>query len=226
MAFELYVVESSNQMNLLLIKAELDSDQQGNEIVEAAVIGCRTLKQLADDSDFRRTVERMTDLRLDRLGSTTQEFKDILEDVDKFERFLCLEQEVLLAGGITADLAEKLVDQCLATVNQLKKGVPTPDEVFEGIRTLRDQACDRSRTLVAQSANTRKASEMESQLWKITMGLGGAALIGLNAAIAATTAIPSVGLTAAGAAVSAAFGGNIIKNATTTTPKTRTAGGA
>ena len=224
MAYELYVVESANQMNQLLIKVELDPEQQGEEIVEAAAIGCRTLKQIVDDSGFRRTVERMAALRLDKFGSTTQEFKDILDDFDKFERFLCLEHEVIVKGGIAADLADKVVDQCRAALNLVTKRVQTPDEVLEAVRTLRDQACDRSRILVAQSANCRKASEMEGQLWKITIGLGGAALIGLNAAIAATTAIPSVGLTAAGAAVSAAFGGAIIRNATTTTPKTRTAG--
>lgn len=87
-------------------------------------------------------------------------------------------------------------------------------QVIDAVRTLRDQACDHSSVLVAQSINTRRASEMESQLWKLTIGIGGAALIALNAAIVATTAIPSVGLSAAGAAVSSAFGGAIIKNAT------------
>src|SRR2546425_9389987 len=110
MAFELYVVESANQMNTLLINAELNPEQQSEQIVEAAVIGCRTLKQLVDDKDFRGTVERMADPRLGKERRMAVEFRTIIEDVDRFDHFLCLEREVLVKGGLVQDLADKLID--------------------------------------------------------------------------------------------------------------------
>src|SRR5215216_3335540 len=133
MAFELYVIQGANQMNQLLIKTELTLQRQGEQIVEASVIGCRTLRQLVEDSDFRRTLGKMVDPRLGRDWSMTNEFKGILDNVDKFEYFLRLEHEVLVKGGIAVDLADRLVNQCRVELNLVRNSAQTSDEIFESV---------------------------------------------------------------------------------------------
>lgn len=223
MGFETYLVESANQMNQLLVEAEVEADQTKG-IVEASVIGCRALRRLADDKALRSTLKRLRDPRAAGRGRAAIEFQRILEDMDRIEHFLDVEYEVLLKGGMAAELAAKVIDQCRSAVSVLIQGPLDRTEQIEAIRSLRDQACEHSNVLTAELANARKVAAMENQMWKITLGICGVGLIGLNAALSAKLIFEASGFETVGGSISAALGGAILKGAAST-PKALTAGG-
>jgi hypothetical protein len=125
---------------------------------------------------------------------------------------------------MAAELAAKVIDQCRSAVSMLIQGPLDRAEQIEAIKSLRDQACERSRVLTADLVNTRKVAEMENQMWKITLGICGVALIGLNAAVSTKLIFDAAGFETVGGSMSAALGGAILKGAAST-PKALTAGG-
>jgi len=225
MGFETYLVPQINKMHDLMIQAKVYPKQEGDKIIEAAVIGCETLRRLVDDPTFHRIIQQLSADRIDKQGSTTREFMNIVENSETFEAFLKIEYQVLNRGGLFPDITADLIYACRHAFEQVRDRAQPASEVIEAARRLQDQACRTADDLIKESKDTVWWDGVRDKVKRIIMGTGGAALAGLNAAAAIPTiATPVAPLTVALAAASGAFGGAIIQNAAST-PKAKEAEG-
>jgi len=229
MGFETYVVETINQMNLLLVRSDTHSKQRQDYLLEAAVLGCRTLKQLSGDPGFSSTVEEFADVRIikgflegasdeykRRESEKVDQFRTIMENSDYFATFLDLEREVMVKAGLSVDIVDSLIKSSRESIEDVQRRARPASEVIETVRLLRDRACILSDDLINEAKDEDRWEGVKERIKKVILGLGGVALIGLNA----STLAASVGITAAGSAVSAALGAVFIHNAATDAAKT------
>ncbi|SRR6266542_3247 len=232
MGFETYLIESINQMNSLAVKSEAHPEQRQDCLLEAAVIGCRMLKQLSSDPDFESTLNEFADVRIIRRlqqkasdldqrreRQLVNEFLTIIDDSTHLEMFLELEREIMIRGGLTLDVVDSLVESMRQSVGSVRERAKPPAEIIDTTRVLRDRACTLANDLVDQAQKDDWWDRASQRVKRILLGLGGGALIGLNSGALAT----SVGLTAAGSAVSIAIGGAIISSAAADVAKARSA---
>jgi hypothetical protein len=229
MGFETYVVETINQMNLLLVRSDTHSKQRQDYLLEAAVLGCRTLKQLSGDTGFSSTVEEFADVRIikgflerasddykRRESEKVDQFRTIIENSDCFATFLDLELEVMVKAGLSVDIVDSLIKSSRESIEDVQKRAKPASEVIETVRLLRDRACLLSDDLINEAKDEDRWEGVKERIKKVILGLGGVALIGLNASSLAA----SVGITAAGSAVSAALGAVFITSAAADIAKT------
>lgn len=214
MGFETYLIEHVNQMHDLMIEADVHPEDENTNLVEAAVIGCETLKRLIGDKSFLRTVEQMSTARLDERGHTGREFLHIVDNMNNFEEFLKIEHKLLLESGLFPDIAATLISLSRNALDDVRDRAKPASEVIDAARTLTDQACETAHDLVEKAQRTNKWDTLKDRLKRIMMGIGGAAVIGVDAAAALPTAVtPVAPLTVAMGAVSAAFGASLVQNA-------------
>jgi hypothetical protein len=229
MGFEAYLIESVNQINGLLAKSDASPEKTSNYLLEAAAIGCRVLKQLVGDTTLNTAVEEFADVRIikgflertsdeyKRRQAKADEFRAIIEENEQFEAFLDLEREILIRGGLSRDIVNPLIASSRESVKEVRDRAKPPSEVIEAVRLLRDRACLLADDLIRDAKEEGSWEHLKEKIKKIMLGLGGAALIGLNASSLAT----SVGITAAGSAVSAAIGATVIQSAAADIAKAR-----
>lgn len=230
MPFEIYVVESMNRMDMLLAKSEIHPEQKKDYVLEAALVGCRTLGRLCDDPELVPALDQFSDVRLivTYIQKTTtrakrsqrnrvQAFRSIIEDPTNFEHFLTLEREVLLKGGVAPDVVDLLIEQSQEAIDEVRARAKPPSEVLERVRLLRDRACVLSNDLIAEAVADNSWEGIKEKIKRVLLGLGGTAIIGLNASSLAG----SVGITAVGSAVSAALGATVLQMATADKAKAR-----
>jgi hypothetical protein len=190
MGFEIYLTESVNQMHSLSLKADIaeakgNLEQENDYILQAALTGCNILKRLTDDPDFRRTIGELVKARFDPLGNELDEFKSITKDIETLESFLLIEREILIKGGMFPDVANQVVDISRYTLEQVKRFTPA-SEVIDRVGILRDQACSLANELVTKANESRRWEGIKGKVSTIMKGIGGAAMIGFNAAAAVT----------------------------------------
>jgi hypothetical protein len=144
----------------------------------------------------------------------TDEFRKLVEREESFEEFLRIEYDVLVKGGLFPDIAAALIQESRRTLRNVRERARPADEVVDAARRLRDQACRLSDELIKQAQEDRTWARFKDRVKRIIKGIGGAAVIGVNAAtFISTAATPAAPATIAMGAVSAAIGGEIIKNA-------------
>jgi hypothetical protein len=222
MAFETYLIPIINRMNDLLAKSESDFGRASDYLLEAAVMGCRTLRQLSGDPQVSSIIEEFADVRIikgflekaseeyrRREAQKAEEFRRIIEDPEQFDNFLNLEREVLIKAGVSADVADRLIDSSRESVKEVQERAKPPAEIIETIRLLRDRACLLSDDLIRRAKEEQRWEGIREGIKKIMLGLGGLGLIGLNASSFAA----SHGMTTVGSVVSSALGGAIIGSA-------------
>lgn len=222
MAIEKYLVESTNRMDSLLAKCDASPESERSLMSEAAAIGCRVLRRLCDDSELEDKLDLFADVRLitthvqkysarDRRRERTRvwEFRSIIENSDSFETFLQLEREVMIRGGLHMEVVDLLIAANYSALQAVKDRAKPPSEVIETTRTLRDRACILSSDLATKAVDESRLESFKEKVKHSMLGVGGAALVGLNVSALAT----SVGITTVGSAVSAALGGGIIQSA-------------
>ncbi len=232
MGFESYLIENVNQIHNLTVQAKVHPDQQGERLLEATVIGCETLKRLVQDQSFSRTVQELSSARSYRVGSgerqfrqhDTDEFRKLVEREESFEEFLKIEYEILVKGGLFPDVVAELIQESRRALKSVRERARPASEVLDAARRLRDQACQMSDELIKQAQEDRTWEGLKDRIKRIIKGIGGAAVIGVNAAtFVSTAATPLAPATLAMGAVSAALGGEIFRNAAA--PLTKAAGG-
>lgn len=229
MRFEDYLIKSINQMEDLLMKAEAFPGQAPDCLLAAAVLGCRTLKELTGDVNLNSVTEEFADVRiikgfLDRASSEYKrrqakidEFRSVIEESDRFDDFLDLEREILIKGGLHRDTVEALIEASRESITEVRERAKPPSEVLEAARLLRDRACVLASDLIEEARQQDRWEDIKERIRKVILGLGGAALIGLNASSLAA----SVGITAALSVVSVGIGGAVVQSAAADIAKSR-----
>jgi hypothetical protein len=222
MGFESYLIENVNQIHSLTVQAKVHPDRQSEKLLEATAIGCETLKRLVEDRSFSRTVEELSSARSYRVGSgadqfrqhDTDEFRKLVEREESFEEFLRIEYDILVKSGLFADIAAELIQESRGALKSVRERARPASEVVDAARRLRDQACQISDELIKQAQEDRTWERFKDRIKKIIKGIGGLAVIGVNAAaFISTAATPAAPATLAMGAVSGAIGGEILKNA-------------
>jgi hypothetical protein len=222
MPFETYLVESIKQMNALVIQADLSAEQHSKCLTEAAAIGCRTLDKLCKDPELPQKLEQAADVRIiarfmqrasereqRRQRELVAEFRNIVEDPKNFEVFLELEREVMIRGGIPHEVVDLLIEASYRAVGEIKARAKPPEELSANIHVLRDRACLLFQDLKTDAVYKQKWGNIKSKIKIATVGIGGAALIGLNL----TALAASLGMTTVGSGVSASIGGGSVSGA-------------
>ena len=223
MGFESLLTERCKRMAILLEEVDKNIEPNQKFLMEAAVIGCNALKDLAVEnisSEFRQAVRQLEEAR----EQSRAEFVAITQNFGSFSTFLTVELRVLIAGGFPEYLANQIVQWCFDSYEDLRKGDTDPAILFERVRLLSNQACEFAEELkagVKQEAESDRAKRILKSIFK---AMAGAALIGLNAIAAFPTGVATASLTVAGAAISGVIGTVVIKSAWS--PKANVAGGA
>jgi len=197
-----YLVEAANEMIGTMSKT-LEPGSQ--ELTQVLVVGCKTLQLLNKDDGFRSDLLRAA--RVEKEQSTLRD--SIIADLNHFSiGFLQVEQKVLLASGVSKVAASYLVKRALElrTASHGKFGRLDPREVEEALRKLASVACHVATQLDAASKEKKAWDRPYKQALGVTLGVGGAVVIFVDVSATAAT----VGMTAAGVAVSSVVGGALV----------------
>lgn len=222
MGFENYLIQNVNELHSLSIQAQLYPDEEDIKLHEATLIGCDTLKRLVDDRSFARTVEELSAARFAKLEfqekdlgrHQSDEFRQLINREDSFEAFLKIEYDIMVKAGLFPDVVALLIQESRLALASVKEGAVPPAEVIEAVMRLRDQACRMATDFNDDAAEDRKWEKWKGRIKRVVKGIGGAALVGVNAAtFASTAATPAALATGAMGAVSGAIGIDIVKNA-------------
>lgn len=222
MGFEDYLIANVNELHNLTIQAQLYPAQEGTKIHQAALIGCDTLKRLVDDRSFARTVEELSEARFAKLEyqadgfrrHDSDEFRQLINREDSFEAFLHIEYNIMVKAGLFPDIAGQLIRESRLALQNVKDRAVPPAEVIGAVMRLRDQACLMANDLTQEAVHDRKWEKWKDRIKRMVKGIGGAALVGVNAVtFASTAATPAALATGAMGAVSGAVGIDIVKNA-------------
>ena len=197
-----YLVRAANDMFEILARR---IEPNSSELSELFAIACSTLKRLERDEEFTKAVN------LSALEwKLNPDAVSISGDLRHFtDGFLQIERKVMLAAGLDDCTWSHLQRAAEEVRNQIAHDGINVTRLMNAVTYLREMACDIAaelRKTVDKSATHRRALNAAR---KVALSVGGAAMIGVNASSIAAT----VGLSTAGAAVSAAVGGGLITRA-------------
>jgi hypothetical protein len=200
-----YVVSATNQIHSILIET-YEPDQKDLERVFA--IGCHTLQRVSGQ------LEVLYDLR--KMAITQEkywaEYKEICENVHYFnEHFLHLERDALIKAGVSITARDLLLEHASALRKIIKDFRINPETIHANISELRDATCDIAKDVHNYPLKRKEKNQMIKWLKRLGAGIGGVALIGINASAIALSA----GFSAPMMAVSSGTGGAFIGAAVT-----------
>jgi hypothetical protein len=195
-----YIVDATNRIEHILSET-VEPNQAHLEKVFS--IACHTLTRASAQADV------LDDLR--RLAITQKQFwaeyQEIVGNVDHFVRGFCvIEERAMIAAGLSENAAESLVQQAITLRDSIKSLTINPHQVRDDIKKLSDTSCDVARKIHEHPIQQDERRKMKKQLKRFFAGIGGIAIVGINASALAAT----IGLSAAGTAVSAGVGSGLI----------------
>ncbi|MAT96418.1 MAG: hypothetical protein CL608_04675 [Anaerolineaceae bacterium] len=186
----LELINVTNNMHGLLTKYNPTRE----DMVEAAHIGCRTLRILADDVSFFANALKLKEFE--------QRYKSELDYlVNDFHYFLTLERDLLLRGGLRKELVNALFSQAEKLLKEVRQGTYSMNVLRGTIVALRQKTCSLHEKLQTQEERQR----LHARLRGVAYGLGGAVIITMNSS---PMAIAPLGY--AGMALSGALGSNFL----------------
>lgn len=195
-----YVVEATNE----IFRVMSGPQEPTRETLSAALtLGCEVLERLSRDRQFFESLRSL----LQENAHDTPEYQSIIQDLACFtSEFLSLETEQLKKTGLSCDAISSLIADADRLYKQVaNKGSLDLVALRANIIKLRNEACRFSRTL-DYGPTRRHAIDF---LGPLGLGVGGAAIIGLNAGAFGLSA----GMSVAASQVSATLGTALITTA-------------
>lgn len=197
-----YLIKAADDMFEILARRV---EPTSSELNEFFAIACSTLKRLERDGGFIKAVEQAgSEWRLN------PSVVAIISDVRHFtDGFLQIERKVMLAAGLDECTWSYLRQAVEAVRNYSVHMGINSRRIMDSVTYLREMACDIGTELgksIEKSATRRRALNAAT---RVAFGVGGGALIGVNASSIAVT----IGLSTAGAAVSTAVGVGLLTRA-------------
>lgn len=181
----IYLVSAANAMYPLLTKYP----PRAKDTATAASIGCTTLRNLADDHEFRGYVRELSRRQLadsEGFNSITGRGYTTTNAWDHYlTNFLGIEKRVMLDGGFDSQLVEELLQQSEQLIQPVRSWDGDADSLFVKISQVRDDACNLAASL-NQNLNQKKEDEVPSDTTKrhvqrIMYAVVGGAIVVLNA---------------------------------------------
>lgn len=201
------LVAETNRMHTALTLYETDRSlgrDSDDQLVQCAAAGCSLLR---NDSYIQAMVidSRTLTQRAREQRSTVQ---DIME-VHHFDFFLEGEKRLLTAAGADPSLVEVIIQQCRDA--RVKTGGDEVDtnQFRDALEELRDAVCRALAELRGSSFSQPPRRILQRRLMACFEGVCGGVIVGLDA----TALAVSIGLSAAGSAVSGALGAAIVGDA-------------
>jgi hypothetical protein len=203
------LVAAANQMHKSLTLYEADRDlgnQEAESLVQCAVIGCSVLgngvyvQALVDDARALRGT-----------AANYRRNMHLITGVDHFEYFLQIERSLLELAGADQGLIEIIFEKCRDARREARRGEINVAAFRDALEELRITACGTLIELRNATTNQRAPQQFARRLGTVLTGCCGCVVVGLDASILA----PTVGLSAAGSAVSITVGGAIVAQAIT-----------
>lgn len=216
--YERVAVETVNRMYELIDKA--DTFPSNLEYpAEAAMTGCNALKRFTVDSEFYNDLILPYWVEYSPVApplpsnvswpNPLREWEKLHADMNEFNRFLKIEREVLVKGGIEPGVADILIFRCRDIMVQRV----SQKEAQEALAQLQEAACGEAATLqqqiqlhIQQLANDERHRRTMGILRRVLIGVGGVAMVGLNLGAAAVTA----GLSSVASGLSISLAGTIV----------------
>jgi len=195
-----YLVEATNEIHRILL-GTINPNQEDLQRVFA--IGCNTLKRAAVDAQVE------LDLRVlaERQDQFLADFKVISGDVNHFVRGFCnIEREAMSKAGINKAAVNALLREAVSLRNSIYNSTINPEEVVENIRKLRDETCAIAKKLHDAPLEAEEKRKANKRLKRLAAGIGGIAIVAINA----STLALSMGMSLPGTAVSGGVGSGLI----------------
>lgn len=184
-----YLAYSASEMYSALLR---------DDLAQAANIGCQTLARLAEDDAFFQAYAALFNERYaDQVA-----FHEITGSIDHFRFFLENEEKLAQEAGMDPALASELTALARELRVTIRESEVQPETLLRTVVQLRDYTCN----LASSFWHGEQQEQMRGTFRKITLAVGGAALIAIDAGSLGA----SLGLTAAGSAVSGAIGSTLI----------------
>lgn len=202
------LVAAANKMHASLTLYETDQrlgrrDSDGS-LVQCAITGCSLLRNVAymqaliDDAKT-----------LDERAADDRESLQAITAVDHFEFFLGVEGRLLDAAGADPSLTAVILHQCREAREAARRGEFNGYRFRRALEELRDEVCSVLTELRAITFLPAPPRPQYPRLVACFKGVCGCVIVGLDASSLA----PTIGLTAAGSAVSIAVGAAIVDHA-------------
>lgn len=195
-----YIVKAANRIDSIILEEDDEPDQKDLEKVFR--IWCRTLR------DVSIHLEVLDDLR--RMAITQEnyweEYKQICENVHNFNEFLYRERDALIKAHVRITTRDLLLEQISDLRTIIKDFKIAPETIQASIKELSYVVCDLTNYYRDYSLEREERSQMFNRLKRLGAGIGGIAIIGINAGALAF----GTGLSGPMQAVSTGAGGALI----------------
>lgn len=207
LAREFVIATNKMHESLAIYYADLSrGHREAAGLLECAMTGCSLLSNgmyvQALVEDARACQERLWFNRRDVQEITGR---------SHFEYFLGIERSLLQEAGMDAGVTEALIDQCRAARKAPRRGKFNADAFSGALEELRLAVCSILAELRKATFDEHSQHQMSRHLASVFKGFCGCVLVGVDASSLA----PTVGLSAAGSAVSIAVGSAIVGQAIT-----------
>lgn len=192
-------------LTLYQIDRAVGNPESDNLLIQCAAAGCSIL---SNDAYIRALVydARMFEYRRRRYHA---EISSIMGDRAHFENFLRLEKLLLVQAGMDQGLADVIIGRCRDTREAGRHGRFDAKVFGNSLEELRLVVCGTLADMRKSTLDQRRQEQLFRRLAAVRAGIFGCVVVGLDA----SSLIATVGLSAAGGAVSMAVGGAIIGQA-------------
>ena len=195
-----YLVTASNMMFGILSKSIQPSP---NDLKEAFIVGCNALKRLREDGAFLTAVQMLAK----RKGTVEQDVAKIINDIEHFTSgFLVIEGTVMVSAGINEVTWGRLSQAAKEVRADAAQVSLNENDLRNVVNELQVATCKIAHELERAEKGSLKWKRAGKILVKVTLGIGGATMVFVNAGALAA----SLGLSTAGSAASATVGATLL----------------
>jgi hypothetical protein len=196
------LIEATNQLFRLRARGDEVSVLETVAVLE---LSCAAMIGLLDDLGLAAGIDRAAAQQRLSANFTPADGKAI-EDLCK--TFLRTEPELLHAAGLSDGAIRSLMDAGRETLTACASATLDVAQLYVGLVRLERRICGRAAQIRHMANEKDMRSAAERVVARGAVGVGGAAIVAINAG-----GVVAVPITAAMAAVSAVFGGELVKAA-------------
>jgi hypothetical protein len=199
--------QMDESLTLYRVDRSIGSRDSESRLVQSATTGC----SLLSNDVYVRALEDDALTFRDRRRRHRKDMQSIMGSSSHFDKFLELEKSLLVEAGTDPRLADVIIARCRDSREAAKNGRFDAGAFRDALGELRLAVCGVLADLRKAALDQQRQDQTFRRLAAVRGGVFGCVVVGLDASSLVTT----VGLSAAGAAVSIAVGGAIVSQALT-----------
>lgn len=169
-------------------------DADVETLLSAATMGCQAIGMLQKEPELAE--------RLDTILKEGGDPSKIIAELDEFTRFLALERNALVNAGLSSGVADALIQTASTFSAANAARFESASDVMSELARVENVVC----FAAGRMRDAQNDEENWAYLYQIGKGVGGAAIIGVNA----FAELPSLGLASASLAIGGAMLGSVL----------------